>query len=192
MKLHFTQPHSLNPISIRKSNRSKYQYFPHRVVPYIDISSRTGLPVHQAYLGNKIPKILGIATNILVLILACRKAPTKSSCFTRALSLLAWARNIFKDQKEAVGDHLSSVILLSCKSPLTTSPVLSLSRDPSLFTLTLKISITGVLVVMCLPERYWSRLAFLVLFSPILTILVLQVHLASSQYLEWWLVLVPR
>ena len=87
-----------------------------------------------------------MVTNILVRILACRNAPTKSNCLTLALIRLAWARDILRLRNEAVGDHLSSVIFLSCKSPLTTNLHLSLSNDPSPFTFTLKVSIMGVLV----------------------------------------------
>jgi hypothetical protein len=84
--------------------------------------------------------------NIRVLILACRNAMIKSSCFTWALILLACPRNISRQQNEVVGDHLSSVMFLSCKSPRTTNCAFSLSKDLSLMTLTLKVSITGVLI----------------------------------------------
>lgn len=75
------------------------------------MANLTGFPVHQLYSGKKIPKFLGIITNIPVRIFACRNAPTKSNCFTYTLKQLAWAKNIFNDLNEAVGDHLSSVML---------------------------------------------------------------------------------
>ena len=146
IKRHRMHSLALNPTSSRYLVRSRYQYLPQRVVPYIDITSRTGTPQYFRYSGNKIPLICGMVTNILVRILACRNAPMKSDCLTLALIRLAWARNILRLQNEVVGDHLSSVIFLSCKSPLTTNLHLSLSNDPSLFTFTLKVSIMGVLV----------------------------------------------
>ncbi len=93
------------------------------------------------------PKIFGIVTNILLLIGAWRKAPKKSSCFILTFRRGAWAKTIFRDQNEAVGDHLYSVVTLPWRSPQTTIRVSSLSRVPSLLIFTLKISITGVLTL---------------------------------------------
>jgi hypothetical protein len=129
MNRHFMQSPSLNPEALRKSNKSKYQYFLHNVIPYIDICSLRGFPVHQLYYGKRTPKILGIVTNIFYLILACRKAPTQSNCFNLTFRLLACARNIFSDLKEAVGDHSSSVLFLSCRLLQTTSHIFKLSND---------------------------------------------------------------
>lgn len=92
------------------------------------------------------PNTAGIVTNIHERVFACRNAPIKYSCFTLDFRRAACAKNLFKDQKDAVGDHLSSEIVPFCRSPLTTNHVFSLSRVPLLFTLTLKVSIIGVLV----------------------------------------------
>jgi len=107
-----------------------------------------------------------------VLIFAWRNAPTKSSCFTRALRRAACAKNIFRLRKEADGDHLSSVMFLSCKSPLSTSCILSLSNDPSLLTFTLNVSITGVLIspafsvsIANVPELTSVFISFFIAFS---------------------------
>lgn len=121
--------------SNRNSCKSKNQYLLLRVIPYMDFPNLTGLPQYSLYSGNRIPKIGGIGTKILLLVCACKKAPTKSSCLTRALTRVVWARNIFNAQNEAVGDHLS---------PWTTKWVLSLSREPPLLILTFNTSMTGI------------------------------------------------
>ncbi len=108
MKRHGTFRLGLKLISNKYSNRSRCQYFPLSVVPYIDFARCTGQPQYFAYSGNRMPNIFGIVMNILLLVLAWRKAPIKSSCFTLTLSLQAWAKNIFNAWNDAGGDHLSS------------------------------------------------------------------------------------
>lgn len=129
-----------NPNSKRYSMSSRYQYFPLSVVPCMDIADFMGEPQSLLYSGNKMPKIFVIVTKILVQVFICRKVPMKSSCFTQTLSQHAYSKNIFNYQKYAVRGHLSSVTNLLWKSPLMSSLVLSLSRDPSLFIFTLNVS----------------------------------------------------
>lgn len=101
--------------------------------------SLTVSPQNSAYSGNSMPHIFGIVANILVLIFACKNAPIKSSWCTRTFRWLAWARDILSALKDSAGDHLSSVMFLSCKSPCMPIHVFSLSSDPSLWIFTLKI-----------------------------------------------------
>ena len=70
----------------------------------------------------------------------------KSNCLTLAFKCAACARNIFNNRKEAVGDLLSSSKVPFFRSPCTTSHVFSLSKSRHLFSVTLKVSIIGVLV----------------------------------------------
>jgi hypothetical protein len=119
---------------------------PLRVIPYMDLARRTGHPQYCLYFGKKIPYMAGIVTKTLLLVFACRKAPTKSNCLTRDCILEAWAKNIFKAQNEAVGDHLSSESVFDWRSPLTTIRVFNLSREPSLRIFTLNVSMIGVML----------------------------------------------
>jgi hypothetical protein len=134
----------LKPRERRNSNKSSHQYLPLNVMPHMDLASLTGFPQYGLNSGNKLPITAGIITKILERVLACKKAPMKSSCFTLAFKREACARNIFNERNEAVGDHLSLVAPF-WGSPHTTIRVFNLSRDPSLLILTLNISMTGVL-----------------------------------------------
>jgi hypothetical protein len=124
----------LKPRDSKNSNRSSHQYFPLKVMPYIDFANLTGLPQKGLNSGKRLLITTGIVTKILEWVLACKKAPIKSSCLTLAYRREACARNIFSERKEAVGDHLSSATSF-CKSPHITIQVFNLSRDPSLLIL---------------------------------------------------------
>jgi hypothetical protein len=110
-----------------------------------------------------------MVTKILDRVFACKKAPTKSSCFTRTLSLAACARNIFSARKDAVGDHLSFIFSLICRSLLRTILHLSLSKLPSLNILTLKISMMGMLTSPSHRESNMNVCASIRVFSSLRT-----------------------
>lgn len=74
-----------------------------------------------------------------------QKSTDKIKLFHFVFRYTACAKIIFREQKEAIGDHLSLLIVPFCKSLCTTNLVFSLSSDPSLFTLPLNTSMTGVL-----------------------------------------------
>lgn len=134
------------------------------------MANHNGLPQYCAYSGKSILNICGILTKILDHVLACGKAPAKSSCFTWTLSLAACAKNILSAQKEAVGEHLSSMLSLIYRSPLTPIWTLSLSRLPSIIIFTLKISMSGMLTSPFSNESMMKVCASTRVFNSFLTV----------------------
>lgn len=117
----------------RKSNKSRYQYFPIKVILYIGMASLKGIPQSALYFGKRILNMAGMVTKIQGKVLAYKNAPS----FILAFRQTAFARSIFSDLNEAMGNHSSSRRVLFCKSPQTTSIIFNLSKEPSLFILTL-------------------------------------------------------
>ena len=110
----------------------------------MDFNDLKALPKYFAYSGKYSVYLISNLTNTLFFTYACKNAPMKSNWWTIALCLVTSAKKYFKVLIEAVGDQVSTIISLFCRSPLNTIITLNLSILPSYWIFALYTSMHGV------------------------------------------------